>query len=171
MLMAIPCDFNEAEAVKNGLGPAQIIDANFSNAFATTYLVVVSIAIVVCLLAIQANTMRLCFGMARDDQLPGSILLKKVSPKLHTPWIACIVVTLIAAIPLLQYAGAAPTREAPFQAREWGIPVSILGLVWGGAMLVNIAWPRGRSSGRCSPRSRSRSHQADPWCGGGLGPR
>jgi amino acid transporter len=50
--------------------------------------------------------MRLCFSMARDDQLPGSSALKTVSPRLHTPWVACIVVTWIAAIPLLQYAGA-----------------------------------------------------------------
>jgi amino acid transporter len=173
VLMAIPGSLDDG--VKNALGPAQIIDANFSNAFATTYLVVVSIAIVICLLAIQANTMRLCFSMARDDQLPGSSLLKKVSPTLHTPWIACIVVTLIAAIPLLQYAGAAylaigatgliylsyfmvgigilrarlrgwPTREAPFKLGKWGIPVSILGLLWGGAMLINIAWPRAVSN-------------------------
>src|SRR5262249_6574298 len=83
-LMAIPGSLDEG--VKNALGPAQIIDANFSNAFATTYLVVVSIAIIICLLSIQANVMRLCFGMARDNQLPASSYLRKVSPKLHTPW-------------------------------------------------------------------------------------
>jgi urea carboxylase system permease len=172
-LMAIPG--NLSDGVKGALGPAQIIDANFSNAFATTYLVVVSIAIVICLLAIQANVMRLCFGMARDNQLPASSWLRKVSPRLHTPWIACIVVTLIAAIPLLQYAGATylaiaatgmiylayfivgtgilrarlrgwPRREAPFKLGKWGIPVSILGLAYGGAMLVNFAWPRAASN-------------------------
>jgi amino acid transporter len=152
-----------------------VIDANFSNAFATTYLVVVSIAIFICLLSIQANVMRLCFSMARDDQLPGSSLLRTVSPRLHTPWVACITVTLIAAIPLLQYAGATylaiaatgliylsyflvgiailrarlngwPRKEAPFKLGKWGIPVSILGLAWGGGMLINFAWPRAASN-------------------------
>jgi amino acid transporter len=173
ILMAIPGTLEGG--VKDALTPAAIIDANFSNAFATTYLVVVSIAIFICLLAIQANTMRLCFGMARDDQLPGSKWLRTVSPTLHTPWIACVVVTLIAAIPLIQYAGAAylaiaatgliyisyficgvailrarmngwPRREAPFKLGKWGMPASIAGLAWGGAMIVNFAWPRAVSN-------------------------
>jgi urea carboxylase system permease len=173
ILMAIPGSL--AGGVKSALGPADVIDANFSNAFATTYLAVVSIAIFICLLSIQANVMRLCFSMARDDQLPGSSLLKTVSPRLHTPWVACIVVTLIAAIPLLQYAGATylaiaatgmiylsyflvgtailkarlngwPTRDAPFKLGKWGIPASIGGLMWGGGMLINFAWPRAASN-------------------------
>jgi amino acid transporter len=109
--------------------------------------------------------------MARDDQLPASRALRVVSPKLSTPWIACIAVTLLAAVPLLQYAGAAylaiaatgliylayflvglailrartqgwPRRDAPFKLGKWGIPASVLGLGWGGGMLVNFAWPR-----------------------------
>jgi urea carboxylase system permease len=173
ILMAIPGSLSGG--IKDGLGPAAVIDANFSNAFATVYLLVVSIAIFICLLSIQANVMRLCFSMARDDQLPGSSVLRKVSPKLHTPWIACITVTVIAALPLLQYAGATylaiaatgmiylsyflvgtailrarlngwPKSDAPFKLGKWGIPVSIAGLVWGGSMLVNFAWPRAASN-------------------------
>jgi urea carboxylase system permease len=172
-LMAIPGTL--ASGIKAGLGPAAVIDANFSNAFATTYLAVVTIAIFICLLSIQANVMRLAFSMSRDDQLPGSRALRIVNPKLHTPWVACIAVTVIAAIPLLQYAGATylaiaatgliylsyfllgiailrarlngwPRRPAPFTLGRWGIPVSVLGLVWGGSMLVNFAWPRAASN-------------------------
>jgi amino acid transporter len=172
-LMAVPGSL--PSAVKSGLTPSAIIDANFSNAFATTYLTVVSIAIVICLIAIQANVMRLCFGMARDDQLPASGALRAVSPTLHTPWVACIVVTILAAVPLYQYAGAGilaiaataliylsyflagaaifkarlggwPRREAPFKLGKWGMPASILGLLWGGGMLINFAWPRIQSN-------------------------
>jgi len=173
ILMAIPGSL--ASGVKGALGPAAVIDANFSNAFATTYLTVVSIAIFICLLSIQANVMRLCFGMARDEQLPGSSVLRTVSPKLHTPWVACIAVTILAAVPLAQYAGATylaiaatgliylsyflgglailrarlngwPKRDAPFKLGRWGMPVSVLGLAWGGGMLVNFAWPRAASN-------------------------
>lgn len=173
VLMAVPGTL--ADGVKNAVGPAAVIDANFSNAFATTYLLVVSIAIFICLLSIQANVMRLCFSMARDDQLPGSKYLRTVSPKLHTPWIACIAVTLVAAIPLLQYAGATylaiaatgmiylsyflvgiailrarlggwPQRAAPFALGKWGVPASLAGLLWGGGMLINFAWPRAASN-------------------------
>src|SRR4029078_2822500 len=93
VLMTVPGSL--ADGVKSALGPAAVIDANFSNAFATTYLAVVSIAIFICLLSIQANVMRLWFSMARDSQLPASGALRTVSPRLHTPWVACIVVTLI----------------------------------------------------------------------------
>jgi urea carboxylase system permease len=168
-LMAVPGTL--ASGVKSALSPAAIIDANFSNAFATTYLTVVSIAIFICLLSIQANVMRLTFGMARDDQLPASRALKTVSPALHTPWVASIVVALLSAIPFAQYAGVAilatgatamiylsyflvgiailharlkgwPTRDAPFKLGKWGLPASIVGLAYGGGMLVNFAWPR-----------------------------
>jgi urea carboxylase system permease len=173
ILMAVPGTLSSG--VKASLSPSAIIDANFSNAFATTYLTVVSIAIFICLLSIQANVMRLTFGMARDDQLPASQLLKRVSPTLHTPWVACIVVAVLSAIPFVQYAGVAvlatgatamiylsyflvgvailqarlkgwPRREAPFKLGKWGKPASIVGLAYGGAMLVNFAWPRIQSN-------------------------
>jgi amino acid transporter len=72
--------------------PAQIIEANFSTGFATLYLLVVSAAIFVCCLSIMAATIRLCFGMSRDNTLPISKVLAKVSPSLHTPVWTCIAI-------------------------------------------------------------------------------
>jgi urea carboxylase system permease len=174
MLLGIP---NLKDAISGGFGPAQIIDANFSNGFATVYLLVVSAAIFVCCLAIQAATIRLCFGMARDDRLPASKWLARVHPKLHTPIVTCVVIAILAGIPLIQYAGAAiiaivatgmiylayflgniallrarlggwPKAKAPFSLGRWGLPVNILALAWGGGMLVNFAWPRVASNPR-----------------------
>jgi amino acid transporter len=168
MLMAIP---DVSDAIKNGMGPAQIIEANLSPTFATIYLLVVSAAIFVCCLSIMTSTIRLAFGMARDEQLPFSKIMEKVSPSLHTPVGACIIVGLLAAVPLLQYAGAGyiaiaatgmiylsyflgnlatfrarlkgwPHHSAPFALGKWGLPVNVLGLLWGGSMLLNFAWPR-----------------------------
>ena len=171
-LVAIP---NMGVAVKNAWGPAQIIEANFSTPFATLYLFVVSAAIFVCCLSILAATIRLCFGMARDNQLPGSAFLAKVSPRLHTPVWSCIAVACIAAIPFWQYSGAGiiaiaatgmiylsyflgnivimrarlrgwPKTRAPFRLGRWGMLVNVVALVYGGAMLVNFAWPRAASN-------------------------
>jgi urea carboxylase system permease len=171
-LVAIP---NMGTAVKNAWGPAQIIEANFSTPFATIYLLVVSAAIFVCCLSILAATIRLCFGMARDNQLPGSKFLAKVSPSLHTPVWSCIAVACIAAIPFWQYSGAGiiaiaatgmiylsyflgnivimrarvrgwPKTKAPFRLGRWGLLVNIVALIYGGAMLVNFAWPRAASN-------------------------
>jgi amino acid transporter len=163
--------------VKDGYGPAQIIEANFSTGFATLYLFVVSAAIFVCCLSILAATIRLCFGMARDNQLPFSKPLARVSPSLHTPVWTCIVVALVSAIPFIKYAGVGiiaiaatgmiylsyflgnlvilrarargwPRASAPFSLGRWGMLVNILGLIYGGAMLVNFAWPRAASNPR-----------------------
>jgi urea carboxylase system permease len=167
-LMAIP---NVADAIKNAMGPAQIIEANFPPFWATVYLLVVVAAIFVCCLSIQTSTIRLMFGMARDNQLPFSQPLAKVSPTLHTPVRASIAVALLAAIPLLQYAGAAyiaiaatgmiylsyflgnlatlrarlrgwPKQPGAFSLGRWGVVLNALALVWGGSMLVNFTWPR-----------------------------
>jgi amino acid transporter len=168
VLVAIP---NMGAAIKGASGPAAIIEANFSKPFATIYLLVVSAAVFVCCLSIMAATIRLCFGMARDNQLPGSKFLAKVSPGLHTPLWSCVAVACIAAIPFWQYSGAGiiaiaatgmiylsyflgnivimrarlrgwPRMSAPFKLGRWGILVNIVALLYGGAMLVNFAWPR-----------------------------
>jgi amino acid transporter len=161
--------------VKNAWGPAQIIEANFSTGFATLYLFVVSAAIFVCCLSILAATIRLCFGMSRDNQLPGSKFLSRVSPSLHTPVWSCVAVAAISAIPFWQYSGAStiaiaatgmiylsyflgnivimrarargwPRRRAPFRLGRWGLLVNIVALLYGGAMLINFAWPRPESN-------------------------
>ncbi|HEY8029793.1 MAG TPA: APC family permease [Gaiellaceae bacterium] len=174
MLLGIP---NMHTAIAQGWGPAQIIDANFSNAFATVFLLVVSAAIFVCCLAIETATIRLCFGMARDDALPGSRYLSKVKKELHTPIWSCIVIGLLSAIPFIQFAGVAiiaiaatgmiylsylignlalfrarlrgwPKTKAPFSLGRWGLPLTVLALAYGGGMLVNMMWPRAATNPR-----------------------
>jgi amino acid transporter len=168
-LVAIPNLKNGMSGL--GIGPAQIIEANFSSGFATLYLLVVSAAIFVCCLSILAATIRLCFGMSRDNQLPISGLLSRVSPSLHTPVWTCIVVALLAAVPFIKYNGVAtvaiaatgmiylsyflgnivimrartrgwPKARAPFRLGRWGMLVNVVALLYGGSMLVNFAWPR-----------------------------
>jgi len=175
-LMAIP-NMHAAITGNGGLGfgPANIIEANFSHPFATIYLLVVSAAIFVCCLSILAATIRLAFGMSRDNQLPFSRHLSKVSPSLHTPVWTCIVVAVISAIPFIQYSGAGiiaiaataliylsyflgnlailgarlrgwPKAAAPFKLGRWGPVVNVVGLLYGGAMILNFAWPRPQSN-------------------------
>jgi urea carboxylase system permease len=171
-LMSIP---NMSTAIKGSWGPANIIEANFSPHFATVYLLVVSAAIFVCCLSIMAATIRLGFGMARDNQLPFSKPLSRVSPSLHTPVWTCVAIAVIAAIPFIQFTGAAtiaiaatamiylayflgnlailrdrlrgwPRTKAPFKLGKWGVAINALGLLYGGAMLINFAWPRAASN-------------------------
>ena len=155
--------------------PVDIITGNLPGWAANLYLFVVFAAIYVCCLAIQTSTIRLAYGMARDGKLPLGGIYNKVSPSLHTPIGTCIVIGVLAAVPLLYYAGAGiiaiaatgmiylsylmgnfailfarmrgwPTESAPFKLGSWGVIVNILGLVWGGSMLINFLWPRSSSN-------------------------
>src|SRR3954451_6338667 len=170
MLMAIPGSLEKVVAA-GGISPPQIIEANLSKALATGYLFVVSFAIFVCCLAIQASTIRLAYSMSRDHQLPGSKMLSTVHPRTGTPLGACILVALMAGFFLLKYGGVAFIAIAAsgmiyisyllaniailgarrrgyfdenmgFSLGRYGMLVNILALVWGGSMLINFMWPR-----------------------------
>jgi urea carboxylase system permease len=168
---------NLPAAIKGGFSPASIIESNFGSAMSAAFLMVVSAAIFVCCLSIMTSTIRLCFGMSRDDRLPGSRVLAQVNSQLHTPIWSCIVIGVLSFIPMLQYAGAGiiaiaatgmiylsylignlalmrarltgwPKAKAPFSLGRWGIPVTALALAWGGGMLINFLWPRAATNPR-----------------------
>jgi amino acid transporter len=170
MLMAIPGSLSKVVA-DGGIAPPQIIEANLSNALATGYLFVVSFAIIVCCLAIQASTIRLAYGMARDRQLPGSRLISVVHPRTGSPVGACILVACMGGLFLLKFAGVAfiaiaasamiylsyilanwailqarrrgfPEQPGAFSLGRWGMALNVAALVWGGSMLVNFFWHR-----------------------------
>jgi amino acid transporter len=153
------------------LSPADIFNAVMPKWLASVYLLIVLAAIYVCCLAIQTSTIRLAFGMARDGKLPLSGIMRRVSPTLHTPVGACLVVGALSAIPLTYGANAIllatgatgliylsymlgniailmarmkgwPTQGAPFKLGSWGTVVNVLAILWGAAMIVNFLWPR-----------------------------
>jgi amino acid transporter len=179
MLLGIP---DMKTAISGGWGPAQIIDANFGNAFSTVFLLVVSAAIFVCCLAIETSTIRLCFGMSRDDALPASKYLKKVNPGLHTPILSCVVIGILSGIPFIQFTGVAiiaiaatgmiylsylignlalfrarlrgwPKTKAPFSLGRWGLPLTLVALAYGGGMFLNMMWPRAATNPRPTPEA------------------
>jgi len=184
VIIAIPGDLNkfiaDINAGKDPFPLITIITANFPPWAANLYLFVVFAAIYVCCLAIQTSTIRLAFGMARDGKLPGGSYFNRVSTSLHTPIGTCIVIGVLAALPLIYYAGAGliaigatgmiylsyilgniailiarfrgwPKESAPFKLGQWGLIVNILGLVWGVAMEINFLWPRNAAVGGQNP--------------------
>jgi amino acid transporter len=172
ILIAVP---DMGEAVAGFYGPTTIITAVASETFQVLYLFVVVASIFVCCLAVQTSTIRLAFGMARDNQLPFSKTMAKVNPRLHTPVGTCIIIGLLAAIPFIQFAGAStiavgatasiyfsyllgnlafmrartrgwPRTKAPFSLGGWGKVVNVIAILWGAAMLLNFLWPSSATS-------------------------
>jgi hypothetical protein len=41
-----------------------------------------------------------------------------------------------------------PTSKAPFSLGRWGLPITIAALVYGGAMFLNMMWPRAATNPR-----------------------
>ena len=167
VLIAVP---NMADAVAAFAGPALIIDEVLSDALTVIYLLVVVAAIFVCCMSILTATIRLAFGMARDNQLPFSKTMAKVNPRLHTPVATCVIIGALAAIPFIQFSGPTviavgatasiylsyllgnlavmrarmrgwPRSKAPFSLGGWGKIVNVIAIVWGLAMLLNFLTP------------------------------
>src|SRR5438094_6368471 len=184
VIIAIPGDMKQfvadTAAGKYPFPLVTIIESNFPGWAANLYLFVVFAAIYVCCLAIQTSTIRLAFGMARDGKLPFGRQFNKVHPALHTPVGTCIVIGVLAGLPLLYYTGAGliaigatgmiylsyilgniailiarlrgwPREAAPFRLGQWGLWVNILGLIYGVAMEINFLWPRNLAVGNQNP--------------------
>jgi urea carboxylase system permease len=135
------------------------------------FFIIVSTAITVCGLSVQANATRLLFSMARDREVPGSKLFRRVHPTLGTP-VAAILATailsaalmfatqveavLVAVTVVLIYLAylicTAATLVArlrgkfvangPFSLGGFGLIVNILAVAWGIAMIINLSWYR-----------------------------
>src|SRR3989475_5646559 len=169
-IIAIPGDVHKYvadTAAAKVAPPVDIITANLPSWASDLYLLIVFLAIYVCCLAIQTSTIRLAFGMARDEKLPLARLYNRVSPTLHTPVWTCVVVGALSAVPFLYFAGAGlvaisatgmiyfsyllgtiatliarrrgwPTEGAPFKLGGRGMVVNVPALAWGGSMLLNF---------------------------------
>jgi urea carboxylase system permease len=172
VLIAVP---DMGEAVAGFASPPVIIGEVLSSALSSLYLLVVAASIFVCCMAILTSTIRLAFGMARDDQLPFSKAMARVNPRLHTPVWTCVIIGGLSAVPFIQFAGAStiavgatasiyfsyllgnlafmrarvrgwPKTRAPFSLGRWGMVVNLVAIVWGLAMLLNFLTPSSASS-------------------------
>lgn len=157
--------------MKSGTPLPDIITGALGTFWGNVYLAVVSIAIFVCTLAIQAAGIRLMFSMGRDGRLPFARLWGSVHPSFGTPAWTGLATGVLAAIPLLfsqqiavivtgatgliylsyfltnvvllQARGRGwPQRPAWFNLGRWAVPINVLALVYGGSMLINFAWFR-----------------------------
>ncbi len=135
------------------------------------FFVIVSTAITVCGLTVQANAARLLFSMARDREVPGARYVARVSPSLGTPVVAILITAVLAAALIfatqveavlvavtvvmiyLAYAICTasalvarlrgwPDRPAAFSLGKAGLLINAVAVVYQIAMIINLAWYR-----------------------------
>lgn len=98
--------------MKSGTPLPDIITGAFGTMWGSVYLWVVTIAIFVCLLSIQAASIRLMFSMSRDDRLPFSRVWARVNPNRGTP-IFELSVALLLIVGGLYWLGVQRHRSEP----------------------------------------------------------
>lgn len=109
-------------------------------------LIDVAFAICVCTLAIQTAAARMFYSMARDDVLPFSSALRKVSPRFETPVLATVIPGVGAAVCLLVNVGNAGLFL--------GLSSVCIMLLYIAYLMVTIPMLIGRLRGRNLPEGR-----------------
>lgn len=46
-----------------------------------------------------------------------------------------------------------PKAKAPFSLGRWGLPLTLVALVYGGSMFLNMPWPRAATNPRPTPEA------------------
>jgi amino acid transporter len=82
-----------------------IVYKNLSTFFANVVAIIIGVAMWLCGLASITSMARMWYAFARDDGMPGSRFIKKVSPKYRTPVHATIITSVLAVLICL-YASA-----------------------------------------------------------------
>jgi amino acid transporter len=168
LILSLP-DVAKGMAEPEGVIPATLT-ANLGDFGAKAFLVAAFIAVSSTSIATLAAIVRTMYGMARDNQLPGSRYLTRLAGN-GEPVICIIVAAVLSMVPLLfvqqipvliaaitfmilipyflvlaslirkRLAGW-PTTEAPFKLGTWGMPLSIIGIIWVAFVAIDAAWPR-----------------------------
>ncbi|HUZ54579.1 MAG TPA: APC family permease [Streptosporangiaceae bacterium] len=169
MLLATP-NISAGMAAGAGWVP-QTLHSALGTAGEDTILAAALVALVSTAIANMGAMTRLIFGMSRDRFLPGSAVLGKVSSRTGEPFYTVVLCVLLSFIPILIItkitvvvdavaglllatylitAGTSlprrlrrwPDRPAPFRLGKWGLPLTVIGLVWVAFALTVTAWPR-----------------------------
>jgi amino acid transporter len=168
LLLAIP-DVGKA-MTSPSLIPT-ILHDEVGNGFEKLFLVGALIAVVSTAVATLATIVRTIYGMARNDQLPAKAFLTKLAPGSDEPVGSIVVAVVLSMIPLIfikkiEVIVAAitamilipyiivlvsllyrrltgwPRRESKFNLRGWGLPVTVVGLIWTAFVFIDSIWPR-----------------------------
>ena len=157
-----------------------VLTAALGSGFAKLFLVGALIAVFSTAIATLATIVRMIYGMARNEQLPGSSFLTKLSGHSREPIGTIIVATVLSVLPLIfikkipvivasitaliiipyiMVLGAVlwrrlrgwPSERAQFNLGRWGLPITVAAIVWTVIILLDAAWPREITNPKLGP--------------------
>jgi amino acid transporter len=167
MILSIP---NVPKAMA-GASIVPIITSALGTGFAKFFFVGAIISVFSTGIATLATIVRMIYGMARNNQLPGSAFLTRLSPRSDEPLGAIAVSAVLSVIPLIfikkievlvaaitaliiipyiivlgsllfRRLGGWPKVSAQFNLGRWGLPITVGALIWTVIILWDAAWPR-----------------------------
>jgi amino acid transporter len=168
LLLSLP-DVSKGMTQPESVIPATLT-ANLGDFGAKAFLVAAFVAVSSTSIATLAAIVRMMYGMARDNQLPGSKYLTRLAGN-GEPVICIVVAAVLSMVPLLfvqqipvliaaitfmilipyflvlaslirKRLGGWPTADAPFNLGTWGMPLTVVGIVWVAFVAIDAAWPR-----------------------------
>jgi amino acid transporter len=176
LLLAIP---NVGKAMTDPAMIPDVLTAALGSGFAKLFFVGAMISVFSTAVATLATIVRMIYGMARNDQLPGSRFLTRLArtdepvgtiivaavlsmlPLLFITRIPVIVaaITALIIIPYMLVLGSLlvrrlqgwPRSPSKFRLGRWGLPVTVAALIWTAVILWDAAWPRAATNPTLGP--------------------
>jgi amino acid transporter len=177
LLLAIP---GVSKAMADPSLIPDVLTSALGSGFAKLFLAGALISVFSTAIATLATIVRMIYGMARNGQLPGGGFLTKLSRRTDEPLGTICVAAVLSIVPLifiksipvivaaitgmiiipyilvlgsllmrrLQGWPAAPSK---FQLGRWGLPITVVGLVWTVIILLDAAWPREVTNPKLGP--------------------
>lgn len=177
LLLAIP---NVPKAMADPNMIPDVLTAALGSGFAKLFFVGAMVAVFSTAVATLATIVRLIYGMARNDQLPASRFLTKLTPRTDEPLGTIIVAAILSMLPLLfikripvivaaitaliiipyilvfvsllvRRVQGWPRSRSQFRLGRWGLPITVVGLIWTAVILWDAAWPRAATNPTLGP--------------------
>ncbi len=178
LILALP-DVGAAMKQPESVIPATLT-AVLGDGGAKLFLLGALVAVSSTSIATFAAIVRTMYGMARDGQLPGSAFLVPLSARTNEPLRIIVVVAILSMLPLLAVTQIPviiaaisalilvpyllvllalirrrmqgwPHTETPFRLGSWGLPLTIIAIVWVAAVLVDALWARPETNPNLGP--------------------
>ncbi|MGH3272873.1 MAG: APC family permease [Streptosporangiaceae bacterium] len=177
LLLAIP-NVHKAMADPNMI--PDVLTSALGSGFAKLFFAGAIISVFSTAIATLATIVRMIYGMARNGQLPGSAFLTRLSPRTDEPLGTIVIAALLSILPLIfikripvivaaitaliiipyiMVLGALlarrlrgwPQAGSQFRLARWGLPVTVVALIWTVIILLDAAWPREVTNPRLGP--------------------